>query len=168
MEPGPSLSGASASPHPSGVSGRLILEWISPESPLFAHVLRLRRRVFVDEQGIPPEIEIDKLDATAVHLAGYVPETSVAPDILGTLRLIIDGAQGRIGRMAVRDDTRRCGVGTRLMAEAVNHAVKAGCSVITLAAQTNAQGFYETLGFQVTSATFLEAGIPHINMERLV
>lgn len=119
---------------------------------------RIRSAVFVAEQHVPPELEFDAEDPTAVHflaLEGDYP--------IGTARLLADGT---IGRVSVLKDWRGLNVGDALMRAVILEAQNRDLRQQRLSAQVHATPFYERLGFRVVSEEFLEAGIPHVDMER--
>lgn len=120
----------------------------------------VRRVVFMQEQGVPAELEWDEDDAVSRH---FLAEDDAGHPI-GTARLLPDG---HIGRMAVLEFWRRHGVGTALMRHVLSAARTAGHGTVELAAQTHALGFYTRFGFESWSDEFMDAGIPHRNM-RLV
>ena len=123
-----------------------------------AELLRaVRYRVFVLEQGVPEALEWDGLDAQCRHV--LTRSTSGAP--IGTGRLLPDG---HIGRMAVLPEWRRNGIGRAMLVELLRLARARGDDVAILHAQTHAIDFYRREHFAVTSAEFLEAGIPHVEM----
>lgn len=122
-------------------------------------LLGIRYRVFVDEQGVPAELEHDAHDSIAVHLLAVGADG--AP--LGTARLLPDG---HIGRMAVLGEFRGRGVGTALLRAAVELAERRGDPLVKLNAQCSAVGFYARLGFTAEGDEFLDAGIPHRQMTR--
>jgi predicted GNAT family N-acyltransferase len=124
-------------------------------------LLALRHTVFCVEQGVPPELEQDGLDATALHLVALE-----GCGVVGTCRILTGGDPWRLGRMAVRADRRSRGIGRRLMDLAHREARAAGARRISLAAQTPVQGFYERQGYISRGDVFMEAGIPHIRMDR--
>ena len=117
----------------------------------------IRETVFVIEQNVPPELEIDDLDSSCVHaLAQDADGNSI-----GTARLLPDG---KIGRVAVLIEWRKLGVGRELMRLLMDHARERGDNEILLHAQTSTVGFYESLGFEVEGEEFMEADIPHRTM----
>ncbi|WP_427183437.1 GNAT family N-acetyltransferase [Bordetella bronchialis] len=117
----------------------------------------VRHAVFVVEQNVPPEIEMDEFDAVCVHAVAYDADGQV----LGTGRLLPDG---HIGRMAVHRRARGMGVGARLLRALVEAGRSAGHRKLMLNAQTHARGFYAGQGFVVEGDEFMEAGIPHVAM----
>lgn len=120
---------------------------------LAAVVTPIRFRVFVDEQGVPAEMELDEFDEVSCHalaLAGADP--------VGTGRLLPDG---HIGRMAVLADWRGRGVGTALLEALIVEAARRGMVRLALSAQTHALGFYTRFGFEPEGEVYDEAGLPH-------
>lgn len=124
-------------------------------------LLALRHEVFCVEQGVALELEQDGLDPSALHLVALD-----GGDVVGTCRILTDGESWRLGRMAVRADRRADGIGRRLMELAHREGQAAGARRVSLAAQTPVQGFYERQGYIPRGDVFMEAGIPHILMDR--
>ena len=125
--------------------------------------MELRRRVFCDEQGVALDAERDGRDGEAVHLIALE-----AGLVVGTCRLLIEGAVTRLGRMAVEPDRRGSGVGGVLLREADRAAVAASAPRIRLHAQTYARGVYDRAGYSVLGEPFMEEGIEHVTMEKRV
>lgn len=119
----------------------------------------VRERVFVHEQQVPADMELDEFDPVSRHVVAYGP----AGDAIGTGRLLPDG---HIGRLAVLPAWRGKGVGEALMDALVDEAQGKGLNHLALHAQVQAQGFYAAYGFQVSGPEFPEAGIPHVLMTR--
>jgi predicted GNAT family N-acyltransferase len=119
----------------------------------------IRYAVFVDEQHVPRELELDGLDPGCVHVLA----TDGAGRGIGAGRLLPDG---HIGRMAVLPVWRRLGVGSAMLATLMELARLRGDREVILNAQTYVIRFYERAGFAVTSAEFMEAGIAHVEMRR--
>lgn len=122
-----------------------------------ATLTALRTEVFVEEQGVPLEIEIDGLDPRCRHVAA----TDARDRVMGTARM---NAAGHIGRVAVARAWRRRGVGSRLVSALVEAARHAGLRSVDLDSQLSAVAFYESLGFSARGEVFIEAGIDHQNM----
>ena len=118
----------------------------------------IREAVFVAEQHVPPELEWDAEDATALHFLALEGDYPV-----GTARLLRDGT---IGRVSVLKDWRGLKVGHLLLEAVIQEAEQQGLTQQTLSAQVHATAFYEQFGFRVVSEEFLEAGIPHVDMVR--
>ncbi len=121
--------------------------------------MRIRIRVFVREQGVPAEIELDDEDKRALHLLA-----SFGGSAVGTARIVMRAGQAKIGRMAVLKSYRRKKVGKNLLRRAVITAKKQGARKIYLHAQVAVLGFYELAGFRCVGPVFDEAGIAHRKM----
>lgn len=133
--------------------------------------LAVRMRVFVEEQGVPLEEEVDRYDidpATnppAVYMLGRLDGACIAT---GRLLLDVDpGALPHIGRVAVLEEHRRHGYGAAIMAALHEAALTRGFRGVTLAAQLPAIPFYEGLGYLAHGPVFLDAGIEHRDMDLL-
>ncbi len=127
-------------------------------------VYALRFEVFVDEQEVPPEIEIDAEDATALHIIAEDPET---PGVaIGCARVLFHGDTIHIGRLAVKKSRRREGVGAAICRFILANCIPASPQSlrICLNAQIQAAGFYQKQGFRPCGDHFMEAGIEHVAM----
>lgn len=124
-----------------------------------AQLRALREQVFVVEQQVPAEDELDGLDAQALHVAARTSDGSV----IGTARMT---AQRTIGRMAVLREWRGRGAGGALLEHLVARARAHGHALARLNAQVHAIPFYEAHGFAACGDVFDEAGIPHRAMSR--
>ncbi|WP_103258375.1 GNAT family N-acetyltransferase [Tabrizicola aquatica] len=123
---------------------------------------RLRRMVFIEEQGVSEADEVDGLDDQAIHLLAWDGEVPV-----GTARLLLKGATGKIGRVCVLAQARSTGLGAELIRTALGVLKgQPGVTEAYLGSQSHATGFYEKLGFTVEGEEFLDAGIPHRHMRR--
>jgi ElaA protein len=130
---------------------------LSKDDPDFALCAEIRMEVFVVEQRVPPDEEMDDLDASAIHVLARVDGQPV-----GTGRLLVEaGAPARIGRMAVREPFRRLGVGSAILTALLGVARSRGIETVTLAGQLHAIPFYERHGFAARDDVFLDAGIQH-------
>ena len=125
-------------------------------------VAALRTRVFVTEQGVPPEIEQDAADATAVH----VLSRDDGGRVVATGRLLVHGRTAGIGRMAADADVRGRGHGAAVLAELHRQAVLGGVVDVELHAQVTARRFYERAGYVAVGEEYEEAGLAHITMRR--
>lgn len=121
-----------------------------------ALIERIRREVFVREQGIPEYEEWDDEDATSVHVLATLNR-----DPVGTGRL---NRAGKIGRIAVLSGLRGRGIGTEILRRLLREARRQGIREPYLHAQVQAVPFYERLGFSREGGEFDEAGIPHLRM----
>ncbi|MGB8437088.1 MAG: GNAT family N-acetyltransferase [Burkholderiales bacterium] len=115
--------------------------------------------MFVEEQSVPPEIELDEWDSVSDHALA----TDDTGRVIATGRLLPDG---HIGRMAVLKPWRGKGVGATILAALLARAAERRMPCVMLNAQTHARGFYARFGFTQVGAEFMEAGIPHVAMER--
>jgi predicted GNAT family N-acyltransferase len=129
--------------------------WLEARDAAYA----IRYTVFVKEQGIPVELEIDDYDPIAEHALAFVDGQCVA-----TARIYLDEqdpSKAKIGRMAVLMEFRGQGIGTALLGEAIRAGMMQGASVFELHAQQSAASFYTKLQFKPHGAIFDEVGIPH-------
>lgn len=128
-----------------------------------AQLLRLRHDVFCGEQGVPEREELDGRDGEAVHLVA-VEEGRV----LATCRLLFVGATVQFSRLAVARDARRRRIATRLLALADDETRAGGARRLVLHAQTYARSLYDAAGYEPRGRVFMEAGIEHVAMEKLI
>jgi predicted GNAT family N-acyltransferase len=119
----------------------------------------IRLRVFVREQRVPAEIELDRDDQRAIHFLA-----TSAGRAVGTARIVMHGRNAKIGRMAVLKSHRRRGVGAKLLKRTIATAKSQHAATIYLHAQVAVIRFYEALGFRCVGSVFNEAGIPHRKM----
>ncbi len=119
----------------------------------------IRTRVFVREQGVPEEIEMDRDDKRAFHFLAFAAGKAV-----GTARVVMHRGTAKIGRMAVLKSYRGRGIGTKLLKRAIVMAKKQDAQKIYLHAQVTVIGFYEAMAFRCVGPVFKEAGIPHRKM----
>ena len=128
-------------------------------------VSALRTRVFVDEQGVPAELELDERDATAVHAlsrddAGRVVATGrLLPDAAGPGRAIV-------GRMAADAAVRGRGHGSAVLAVLEAEAAARAQRAVELHAQLTARGFYDRAGYTAVGEPYEAAGIAHVTMTK--
>ena len=148
-----------------------------------AKALAIRMRVFVREQGVPEEIELDRDDRRAIHFLAFAGSRAA-----GTARVVLHHNSAKIGRMAVLKSYRGRGIGKKLLQRAIAMARRTevpeqrsevrgqksdiknkkplhrGARTIYLHAQVPVIGFYESMGFRCVGPIFDEAGIPHRKM----
>lgn len=120
-------------------------------------ITQVRIRVFVEEQHVPIELEIDEHDPHCQHVIALAQDKVVA-----TARLLDDG---HIGRMCVLAEYRQQGIASTLMNMLLESAKQRSFKRIKLHAQVSAIPFYEKFGFTVCSAVFYDAGIEHKTMQ---
>ena len=121
--------------------------------------LRLRERVFCEEQGVPVRAERDGRDAEAIHLLALEDG-----NLLGTCRLLVEGEVARLGRLAVTAGARRRGIATAILAAADAEARRAGAARVALHAQVDAERLYALAGYLPRGERFVEEGIDHVAM----
>ncbi len=124
--------------------------------------LRIRFEVFVNEQHVPPEEELDAYDDSAQHFL-----VRLGGEAIGTARLIEkEGGVGKVGRVAILQQHRGQGAGALLMQAVEAFAAQLGLQQLILDAQLQALPFYERLGYRAEGEEFLDAGIAHLRMRR--
>ncbi len=129
--------------------------WLELESD----AMHVRHAVFIQEQGVPAELETDDYDYLSMHVVIY--DSQGGP--IATGRLLPDG---HIGRMAVLAQQRGQGLGALVMQRLLSLAKEQQLHTLRLSAQTHALGFYQGLGFVQQGDEYLEVGIPHVRMIR--
>jgi len=132
----------------------IITSWKENQTPLSL----VRKKVFIEEQNVPEELEWDNEDKNCIHvlaLDGNKP--------IGTARMKEDG---HIGRMAVLKEYRNKDIGSSLLQELIEYAQINNYTKLYLHAQVDAISFYEKHGFNVCSNIFMDAGIPHKTMTK--
>ena len=123
-------------------------------------IQQIRKSVFVEEQGVPEEIEVDGRDGSCTHVLAL---KGVRP--VGTARMQRDG---HIGRVSVLKEYRGKGIGRKLLEAMIEQAGCRGLEEVYLNSQVQAASFYEKTDFQKTGTVFLEANMPHIKMTRVL
>lgn len=121
----------------------------------------VRVKVFVDEQKVPPEEEIDQYEDVATHFVVYDHGKPIGA---GRLREL-DG-YGKLERICIDADHREKGIGKLIMDAIEVEGKNQGHTAFKLNSQTQAIGFYRKLGYEVCSEEFLDAGIPHVTMKK--
>ena len=125
----------------------------------------VRLQVFVEEQGVPAEIEMDARDAECVHAMAM----DASGRVIGTGRLLpAEAGAARIGRMAVYRDWRGRKVGEAMLFALMDAARQRGDREIILHAQLHAAPFYDKHGYERIGGVYEEAGIPHVNMRKVL
>ena len=133
---------------------------VPASSTLGRAALELRHKVFVMEQGVPVEDEIDKYDPGATHyIALYEGE------LVGTLRIVFTPEHAKIGRVAVCLKHRGHCIARTMMDAAMDFCRQSGVDRFYLTAQIDKIGLYEKLGFVAFGPQFTDAGIPHLAMK---
>lgn len=120
------------------------------------HAAPVRLVVFVEEQRVPAELEMDEKDASSLHAVAFLDGR-----VVGTGRLLPDA---HIGRMAVLKECRGQGVGGAILKKLMEKAKQRGDREILLSAQVHAVPFYSEHGYEAYGGVYDEAGIPHQDM----
>ena len=134
------------------------IKWTTDlDSEIYEDAKAIRFKVFVDEQEVPEELEIDELEADSHHLVIYLDGKEIA-----TARIYeIDEDFYKIQRVAVYKDLRGSGYGALAIQKAEERVREFGGNKVLLGAQLQALPFYEKLGYSVVSEEYLDAGILH-------
>lgn len=130
----------------------------APFLPNADRIRAIRLAVFVEEQGVPVELEMDEMDPFATHVLAWVDERAV-----GTGRLL---GNGHIGRVAVLAPYRRQGIGEGIMQALTRAAKEKGIRQLELSSQVHAVAFYERMGFRKVGGIYVTAGIDHADMRK--
>ena len=147
-------------PNPLNTLLILIKPW--QEASQEAYVIR--EKVFIQEQGVPEDMELDEFDPTATHVLAYK-----GPLCVGTGRLVhLDNHHAQIGRMAVLSTFRNRGIGKAILGRLIALAQAEGVLTLMLHSQVSAIPFYAKHGFIAQGPIYEEAGIPHRNMMLLL
>ena len=122
----------------------------------------VRRRVFIQEQGVPEDLEYDGLDEEALHMVVKNGER-----VIGTARVrFLTTNQAKIERMAVLRPFRRKGIGRNIISFLKRELESKQIEHVVLHAQCEVIPFYKSCGFEEIGPTFWEAGIKHVKMQR--
>lgn len=133
-------------------------------------LMDIRTQVFMQEQAVNESDEWDGLDDQATHFLVVTADENANDFAIGCARLLNEhNDQGaprfHIGRVALLEAYRGCGIGSQLMTFIIQYCRTAASErEIYLHAQTERQGFYQRLGFIARGEEFMDAGIPHITM----
>lgn len=119
----------------------------------------VRKTVFICEQNVPEEIEIDEYEDASTHFILYQENLPIGA---GRFRFIED--YGKVERICVLPEARKIGAGKAIMEGIEQFAAQNGLHKLKLHAQTHAIPFYSRLGYEVISDEFMDAGIPHKTM----
>ncbi|WP_042224669.1 GNAT family N-acetyltransferase [Oceanobacillus manasiensis] len=119
----------------------------------------VRMDVFVKEQKVSPEEELDEHDETATHLVGYESDEAIAAS-----RLRFVEEYGKLERICILKEHRGKAYGSQMISAMEDIILSNGYKKAKLNAQTQALPFYERLGYKTISGEFMDAGIPHVTM----
>lgn len=129
-----------------------------------AEAFEVRKTVFIHEQNVPEEEEIDQYESDSIHFVLYDDNRKAAG--AGRFR-VLDGI-GKVERICVLKENRKTGAGVAVMNKIEEYAKSQGISTLKLNAQTHAIPFYSRLGYETVSEEFMDAGIPHKTMKKSI
>lgn len=124
----------------------------------------IRKEVFVKEQGVPVENELDDYDAIATHIIGY--NYNQQPFATARFRQYEQGV--KIERVAIHPAFRKSGYGKKLMQFVEKSAAQQGYTKLILNAQLHAKLFYSSLGYNSVGDIFYEEEIKHVKMVKSI
>lgn len=140
------------------------IEIIDNNVEMLEQAFLIRKKVFVDEQNVPLDEEIDEFEERATHFLVF-SDNNIP---IATSRMRNVGGKAKIERVCVLAEYRKLHIGKKLMEFMEKLAVKNKFKAIILYAQNQALNFYKSLGYQVCSEQFLDAGIKHCKMEKKI
>lgn len=126
-------------------------------------VYAIRQTVFVVEQNCPPEEEFDAYEDKSVHFLLLEDK-----EPMGAARLRDYNGVAKLERICVLKNKRKSGAGKTIVLGMEDYAKAKGYTSFFLNAQEQAIGFYEKLGYEVCSESFMDAGIPHRSMKKTI
>ncbi len=123
----------------------------------------IRSKVFIEEQNVPEEEEIDQYESESVHFVIYDGDAAIGA---GRIRFVEDYA--KVERVCVLKEYRGTGAGKVLMENMEEQVLKRNVNKFVLYSQTHAEKFYKKLGYETYSDIFMDAGIPHVAMKKQI
>lgn len=130
------------------------------QTSTYTDALAIRHKVFVEEQKVPQDLEIDELEKQTLHVVLYDKQKPIA-----TARIYdLENGLFKVQRVAVLKEYRGQGFGAQLMQEVADKVRSLTGSKLTLGSQNTAIPFYESIGYKIASEEFMDAGIPHHTM----
>lgn len=121
---------------------------------------KIREIVFILEQKVPVELELDEDDKIATHFLLFEDNTAI-----GTARILTNNKTVTVGRFCILKEYRKNGAGLFFMKNLIDYCKKENFNEIILGAQEQAKGFYAKLGFTICSEMYMDANIPHFKMK---
>lgn len=129
----------------------------------FISALQIRTIVFMKEQNVDPELELDDEDLTCDHFVVYDDDK-----IIGTCRILKHDNEWHVGRVAVLKEQRHKKCGSFMLQEVEKIARTNDVKKLTLGAQCAAIPFYNRNGYKEYGNIYLDANIEHKMMEKLL
>lgn len=134
----------------------------SLNSKIYHDNLDIRQKVFVEEQQVPKDLEIDEFEPISTYFTGYIDSIPVV-----VARIYPTDDNGwHIQRVATKKEYRKNGLARQLLEYIEQAAKNSNINYLILGAQDQAQGFYLKLGYKVSSNQYLDAGIKHHDMKK--
>lgn len=140
----------------------MIFKWVkSNEHVTYEEALAIRKAVFIDQQGIASDIELDGQDHLYYHVVGYEDNTPLC-----TARVKIEQGTLTVQRVAVMPNFQGQGIGRQLMNEIKRFSKEKHVTEITLSAQHTAVAFYQSLNYDlIEGSEHIDADILHFDMK---
>lgn len=139
----------------------MIIKMVKTEDDI-ENAFKIRKCVFIEEQKIPENIEIDQFEKQSDHFLILDDKNPI-----GTARVrYLDNKTAKIERMAILKENRNKGAGSVLFKYILEFLKEKEISIVTINAQLHARDFYCKFDFNQVGDVFEEAGIKHIKMER--
>ncbi|WP_414839963.1 GNAT family N-acetyltransferase [Carnobacterium sp. TMP28] len=130
------------------------------DSSIYKDSLSIRNNVFVEEQQVPKEMEVDEFEDLTTYVVGYLDAIPVV-----TARLLPTNQHTyKVQRVAVLKEYRDRQIGKKIMLEIERFAIEHNRTSLVLGAQDQAIGFYSSLGYLIDSEGYIDAGMPHHDM----
>lgn len=137
---------------------------VASEAKHYFDLFKLRYNVFIKEQNIDIELEMDEYDKDAIHYLYYLNN-----NLVSYCRVVLKEEGAKIGRYCVSKDFRKQGYGSKLFKHLEEDIIKnKKANKLILSSQLHAKNFYEKLGFQQIGAIFYEANIEHVSMSKQI
>ncbi|REI04145.1 GNAT family N-acetyltransferase [Staphylococcus felis] len=131
---------------------------------IYRDALYIRKKVFIEEQGVSKAEEIDQYEDKCQYIVGY--DDNHSPIATARYRLVNNIV--KVERVAVMPAQRGQNIGQLLMQTLEKDAIAKGYHHFKLGAQLHAVPFYEKLGYHIDGDIFIDAGIPHYHMKKSV
>lgn len=132
------------------------------DSEIYQDALAIRYEVFVEEQNVPRDLEVDELETETFHIVLYNKAEKLA-----TARILeLENQVYKVQRVAVLKKYRKKGIGKRLIQVIEEKVRERSGQKLTLGSQNTAIPFYEKLGYTIEGPEFMDAGIPHHTMTK--
>ncbi len=126
-------------------------------------IIALRTEAFVVQRNVPKDVELDGKDPELLHFCLYDKDR-----LMAYLRTEEKGKILHIGRVAVATELRKKGYGRKLLDYLCEYAKENGFEIVELSAVKTARGFYEKAGFLAEGDYYMETGVPHIYMKKVL